>query len=463
MGMAIVSKNLRSAEVKLDTPYQRPHMHTQVLVCALAIIMTLSPAEVVRAQDKDTATVDYVVSIKDTLYDLASHYLVDPGSWVVLQKLNRVREPKHLQPDSILRIPRALLKELPLTARTIAVTGFVEHAASDGPFVPLHIDTNLAEGDRIRTGRGAFVTVALKDGSHITLHSDSTVQLKNLRMVVLTGTVDQQIRLDQGEVETKVTPLKSNDRFNIISPSVVAGVRGTQFRVAYGDGTTAIGVLEGKVAVQDSTQAPVLVPLQFGIVTDIHGQVGLPIALLPPPTLSEPERLQDGQQLIFAVSPVSQARSYHAAIATDAGFLNILREARTDTAQLIFDEALPTGNYFMRLAAVDRNGLEGGSQIYSFQRRKPLPINPTPTRQSTNFEFRWIDDPNVGQGTYSFVLATNSQMHNPILEQHGLIGTRLVLSDLAPGKYYWTVVAHPPGDSHAGAKQIPVQVFTVSR
>ncbi|WP_448091827.1 FecR domain-containing protein [Pseudomonas lini] len=445
--------------MKLDTRYRR-----SLPAYVIAIVTTLSSAEAVHAQDKDIdATVDYVVRIKDTLYDLASNYLVDPGSWVVVQKLNHVREPKHLQPDSILRIPRALLKEVSLTARTIAVNGFVEHATGHGPFAPLHIDTNLAEGDRIRTGRGAFATVALEDGSHITLHSDSTVQFKNLRMVVLTGSVDRQIQLDQGEVETKVTPLKPDDRYNIISPSVVAGVRGTQFRVTYGDATTAIGVLEGKVAVQDSTQAPVLVPLQFGIVTDIHGQIGLPIALLPPPALSEPERLQDGQQLIFAVTPVAQAQSYHAAIATDAGFLNILREARTNTTQLIFDEALPAGNYFVRLGAIDRNGLEGVSQVYSFQRQKPFLINPTQTRQSTNFEFRWIDDPDVGQGTYSFVLAANSQMHDPLLEQHGLIGTRLVLSDLAPGKYYWTVVAHPPGDSHAGAKQIPVQVFTVSR
>jgi hypothetical protein len=439
-------------------------MHAYLIACALATVMALSPAEAVHAKDENTdTTVGYRVRINDTLYDLASHYLVDPGSWVVLQKLNRVREPKHLQPDSILRIPRALLKELSLTARTIAVSGFVEHASSDGSFAPLHIDTNLAEGDRIRTGNGAFVTVALQDGSHVTLLSDSTVQFKNLRMVLLTGSIDRQIRLDQGEVETKVTPLKPDDRFNIISPSVVAGVRGTQFRVAYGSGTTAVGVLEGKVAVQPGTQAPILVPLQFGIVTDTHGQIGLPIPLLPPPALSEPERLQDGQQLIFAVTPVPQAQSYHAAIATDAGFLNILREARTNTAQMIFDEALPAGNYFVRLAAVDRNGLEGLSQVYSFQRQKPQQINPTQTRQTTNFEFRWIDDPSVGQGTYSFVLATNSQMHDPILEQHDLIGTRLVLSDLAPGKYYWTVVAPPHGDSHAGAQQIPVQVFTVSR
>lgn len=445
---------------------------TRAIACVLTFVAAVSTGFPAQAQnDRATTTVDYTVRVNDTLYDLASYYLTDPGCWTVLKKLNRVADPKHLQPNSTLRIPLALLKQSLLAARAIAVSGSVERTLGQGPFLPLNFDAALTEGDHVRTGPNSFATIQLSDGSHVTLHANTTILIKHLRATVLNGIVDRQFELNQGEVETKVTPLKPQDRYNIISPSVIAGVRGTEFRVVYGDGAgagnTAVEVLEGKVAAQGPNAPPVLVPQQFGVISDSAGNVGAPIQMLPAPSLAEPGQVQKGLQIVFEIAAMPEARAYRATIATDAGFLHIVNEIRAESPRALFDD-MPSGSYFVRLSAIDRNGIEGLSQIYSFRRARPSEASAAATR-TANFEFRWTEDAHAGAGagaqqTYRFVLATNSQLHDPMLDQTALAGTRLVLSDLKPGKYFWSVAAAvSPNNGESHEKPASIRSFTVGQ
>ncbi len=419
--------------------------------------------------ERAKTTVDYTVRVNDTLYDLSAYYLTDIGSWTILKKLNRVSDPKHLQPDSTLHIPLALLKQSLLAARAIAVSGTVERTSGPGPFLPLSFDAALIEGDKVCTGPNSFATIQLSDGSHVTLHANTTILIKHLRATVLTGVVDRQFELKQGEVETKVTPLKPQDRYNIISPSLIAGVRGTEFRVVYGDnvgvGNTTVEVLEGKVAAQGPDAPPVLVPQQFGVISDSAGNVSAPIQMLPAPSLTEPGRVQDGLQIVFEIAAMPETRAYRAAIATDAGFLHIVNEARVEGPRAIFDD-MPSGNYFVRLSAIDSHGIEGLSQIYSFRRARLSEASAAAAR-TANFEFRWTEDAHAGAGaqrTYHFVLATDLQLHDPVLDQTALTGTRLVLSDLKPGKYFWSVAAAlSPSNNESREKPASIRSFTVGQ
>lgn len=442
----------------------------KTLACVLTFVAAASMAFPAQAQnERGKTTVDYTVRVNDTLYDLSAYYLTDTGSWTILKKLNRVSDPRHLQPNSTLHIPLALLKQSLLAARAIAVSGSVERTLGKGPFVPLNFDAALTEGDHVRTGANSFATIQLSDGSHVTLHANTTILIKHLRATVLNGIVDRQFELNQGEVETKVTPLKPQDRYNIIAPSVIAGVRGTEFRVAYGDdagaGSSKVEVLEGKVAAQGPTAPPVLVPQQFGVVSDSAGNVSAPIQLLPAPSLAVPGRVQDSLQIAFEIAAMPEAHAYRATIATDAGFLHIVNESRVENPRAIFDD-MPARSYFVRLSAIDSNGIEGLSQIYSFRRARLAEAGAAAAR-SVDFEFRWTEDARAAAGaqqTYHFVLASDSQLHEPVLDQTALAGTRLVLSDLKPGKYFWSVAAAlTPNSNESREKPVSIRSFTVGQ
>jgi hypothetical protein len=185
--------------------------------------------------------------------------------------------------------------------------------------------------------------------------------------------------------------------------------------------------------------------------------------MLPAPSLAEPGRVQDGLQLIFKITSVPEAHAYRATIATDAGFLHIVSERRMDSPRAIFDD-MPSGCYFIRLSVLDRNDIEGLSQIYSFRRAKPSEESTT-AAHTASLEFRWTENANAGaQQTYRFVLATNSQLHDPVLDQRALASTRLILSGLKPGKYFWGVAAALPRNTGESLeKPTSIWSFTVGQ
>ena len=426
------------------------HIRVAFWLTAIAAATLTVPADAQVRSKTEAPTVDYTVQVNDTLYGLASEHLVTPGSWTAVKKLNRVQNPKLLQPESTLHIPVALLKKTPIGARVLTVTGEVERLRAAQPVSVLRVGEPLTEGDVVQTGSRSFTTVELSDGSHVALLPNTNIEVKRLRSLQLSNSVDRQIQLNRGEVETTVSPLKPQDRFNITTPSIVAGVRGTQYRVTYNQdgGKSVVEVLEGKVGVRGSN-APVLVPRRFGVMATASGQVSEPLELLPPPSLVRPERVQDGGRLLFEINPLAGAQGYRATVATDAGMLNVIDDARSDNTSVTLPD-LPPGSYFVRIAALDPNGIEGLSRIYAFM-RAAVP-NSISTAHRSNIEFRWAADTRANEPqAYRFVLATNEWLSNPVLDQRELGGTRLELSDLPSGTYYWSVIPeHLPSDAPQG-------------
>nr|WP_279613461.1 FecR domain-containing protein [Burkholderia pyrrocinia] len=406
---------------------------------------------------------EYSIRTADTLYDLAAQYLNAPTDWVTLQQINRVRDPKRLQPGTTLRIPVSMLKNARLTARIIAVTGQAETFGRDANArAPLHVGAVLAEGDHVRTGERSFATIELSDGSHIALLPATTVWIRRLRDVGATHAIDRRFEIDEGGIETRVSPLKPQDSYDVTTPSLIAGVRGTAFRVAYVPDTrrTLVEVLDGTVrvaraAAPDSTDAA-LVTRGFGIAAT-NGRITGLRALQAAPALSQSVQVQAGREIAFELTAVPNARHYRAVIATDAGFLNIIDDARSAGTRVACEDRAP-GTYFVRISALDENDIEGRSRIYSFTRTD----DPSRRTGPAHFEFRWTDETGVAAGAgWHFKLAANDGFDEPLVDQHGLAGNRLVLSNLPDGTYYWSVSAESTADE-ADAPQRPViQSFSV--
>jgi len=403
-------------------------------------------------------TAPYVTKSGDTLYAIAAQYLRNSQDWKVLSRLNHVPAPRRMQPGIELRLPVALLKQERLSASVVDLNGPVEHAYRDGPFSPLDSGATLGEGDVVRTGHNGFVTLELADGTHLSVSQDSMIDLGTLRRTVLTGATDREINLRRGEVDSEVThATKPDDRFQIHSPSVVAGVRGTRFRVNYDlDGqVSAVEVLEGTVDVGASAAKAspsarqvqgVLQPMpdqmvhaHFGSVTHLQGTVGVPVALLAAPQLSDPAKMQDEPAVAF----------------------DLIRETHVDAPHAAFSE-VPDGTYFVRISAVDGNALEGLPQIYAFQRRQfGLAASAGPRAASRDYEFRWLTDQHDVETRFRFVLARTPDLRDPIVDQVDISAGKLVVSDLPRGVYYWTVVGEQFENGKFYEKASAIRSFTL--
>ncbi len=445
------------------------------VLAALGLAPALADAH--KRTNAPLATVSYTTAAGDTLYEIAARYLRDPHDWAVLSRLNHVPAPRHLQAGIQIKLPAALLRQDRESARVLATSGPVERAFGSGPYTPLAPGMMLGEGDRVRTGHDGFATLELVDGSHVSVSPDGMVEIGKLRQTVLTGASDRVIELQHGEVDSEVThATKKDDRFQIRSPSVVAGVRGTRFRVNYdaGQQQTAVEVLEGAVGVDPgSVPAPAPgVPLQaseqlvsahFGNVSGASGAIGTPVELLPAPALTDPGKIQDGKTVAFDLVPDRHAAGYRVQIARDADLLDLIRDLPVSAPHADFGD-LPDGTYFVRISAVDHNGLEGLPQIYAFERRQlGLAASATPHPGTRDYTFRWFASRPGVETRFRFVLAATPDLRNPILDRPDLPAGEIVVTDLPRGVYYWTVIAEQFENGRFYEKGSSIRSFTLAR
>lgn len=417
-------------------------------IAAPAAAQSRGPAKVAAPTAEADAPVAYLVKPGDTLFGLSSRYLVKLGDYRTLQSLNKVPNPRHLQPGSTLSIPYALLKTEVIDARLGAFSGAVT-VTRGGQAVAVSRNMALAENDRIATGANAFATLELPDESRVSLPSNSTLRIVRLRQVLLTGGLRRAFDLDLGKGTASVTPLPTKDsQFLIRTPLSVAAVRGTEYRVAFDPAraSSAAEVIKGVVGVGASapaaSPAEVPVPAGFGARAGADG-VKPPQPLLPAPALVRGGRTQEDPVVAFAAEPVTGAAAYHLQLANDAGFVDVFTETVSPTPQAQFDK-VPDGTYFVRATAIDADGLEGLPRDYGFERDlNTLDAGAGPAQEKTGkmrrFKFRW-SAAGAGQRIFELQLFRGAET-TPFVDIPGLTEPELSVTDLPPGAYHWRVVA----------------------
>ncbi|MGH6998269.1 MAG: FecR domain-containing protein, partial [Phenylobacterium sp.] len=305
----------------------------------------------------------YVVRPGDTLYELGRRYFAG-GDYRAVQRLNRIADPRRLKVGSRLKVPARLLKVTPIEARVAGFRGAVTVTAG-GRTLPVSTGMMLKEGAVVATGPNAFLRLDLPDGTHLSLPSQSRVQLGKMTLVEMSGVVRRDLQVQGGRLESDVTPLRDpRDSYTVRTPMSVSAVRGTEFRVAYDDqaARASTEVIEGVVAVTGDHQGATLAAA-YGAVTTASG-VSAPISLAAAPNLANPGRVQDEQAVRFQISAPSAALGYHVRLAADAGFVEVLNETASDSPDLALGD-LPDGVNFLRLAAMDDNGLLGLPATYA--------------------------------------------------------------------------------------------------
>lgn len=257
-----------------------------------------------------------------------------------------------------------LCRAQPLPAIVQHLTGEAWKLDVGGKVTPLQEGMTIDEQEGVRTSAAAFVSLLLGDGSRVVLPSSSQVRLHLDEKQLI-----PQVMLEQGQAEAYVIKRATDyDRFQIVTPVGVLGVRGTHFRVRDDGEQSVLEVLDGQVAVnRDSKAGPsdseVKVGARQGLLFKKQGELE-PLALLPAPKLIG----QDGQKGDAPVwrlylRPLAGAQRYRAQVATDKAFMNIKQENFSSEPKMSFT-GLKASFYHVRLSAYDAHGLEGETGVY---------------------------------------------------------------------------------------------------
>lgn len=152
-------------------------------------------------------------------------------------------------------------------------SGEVWLATSGAQQVSLSQDGTLKPGDTIRTGRNGRVLL-VRGEETILISPNSVVGLPAEKKEGLSTTIIQQAGSILLEAEKR-----NVKHFEVETPYLAAVVKGTQFSVTVGAGSTKVGVLRGQVEVSDfkTGQIAQLMPGQAAAVFE-HGKPGLSLS-----------------------------------------------------------------------------------------------------------------------------------------------------------------------------------------
>lgn len=379
----------------------------------------------------------------DTLIGLGRRFLVDPARWPELAQVNRVPHPNRIPIGTVLRIPLRLMATETAPAVVTAVSGEVRGAGD----AAVSAGQSLPEGSELRTAEGN-ATVRLVDGTVLRLRGASRLKIEESNRVPRAGVVRSGVRLQQGQVEVQAQPAAAGQPgFRVGTPQGVLGVRGTEFRVAAGDGSgsTRGEVLEGAVAADGTTPGPgQLVKAGFGVVVDSTGSVSPPVPLLRAPDLSQLPALQERLLVRFTLAALGGATAYRAQVARDASFEQLVADTRTPTTELRIAD-LPDGDYVLRVRGEDANGLQGLNAEHRFRLKArpepPLPSAPSPRAifSGDRVEFAWTGNPEAR--SYRLQLSNSEDFSSVVKDLRDQSARTLPLAGLAPGVYFWRLAS----------------------
>jgi hypothetical protein len=122
------------------------------------------------------------------------------------------------------------------------------HGASGS--MPAEIAMELFAGDRITVGEESSCEIHVGEYARVMLEENTTVTVRDIALTAGGGST--RIAQRSGALLAKVNRLAGNDRFVVETPSLVAGVRGTEFATTVADdGAVAVAVADGVVSVRD--------------------------------------------------------------------------------------------------------------------------------------------------------------------------------------------------------------------
>ncbi len=346
--------------------------HGQPVMPGCRARLTGLAAAVAPAAPADDTLWHDAVQPGDTLINIAARHLVGAVEWSQLAHFNQLSNPRRLQPGSALRIPLAWLRRDPAAAEVIHVRGLVRRVAADPAAPPLVVGDRLQPGDWIESAADGSATLRFVDGSRLLITPGSRINLDRLRQHPESRSAHTRVRIDSGSAETQVNPQTlRRPGFEIQTPTVNPGVRGTEFRAHAGDGVSRVEVLSGSVAA--GAADAVTVNAGFGTVANAGVPIQPPTRLAAAPDLAAVAGQQDQLPLRLAWPDVLGAQGYRVQVFATQAPGGLLLDSRVPGPAAGWDSLAAAGRYRLRLQVLDADGDAGPWGASQWITRQPSP------------------------------------------------------------------------------------------
>lgn len=407
----------------------------------------------------------YRIQPGDTLIQLAETHLSPRYGWRDLQRHNRVADPLKLPPGGLLRLPIAWLQRETSVARTVHVQGQVELLRPGSATAPLTAGALLHPGDSLRTAARSSVSLRFVDGSRLLVTADSQLSIEELLVHGRAALTSTRLRLERGGADSRVEPAAGQPpHYELRTPSLNLGVRGTEFRVQAEADRTSVQVLSGAVAAGAERRGTATLQSGQGALARA-GQAPQRHPLPAPPRLDGlPARLE---QLPLQLHWPAQdgASAYRAQVFAEGDFERLLLDGSFPGPSASWPD-LPDGRYSLRVRAIDAQGLEGRAAEAGFQLKArpepPFVRAPAPGAAVYGDRVRLQWSAPLAAQAYRLQLSAGPDFAAPLLDRADLGAAELELP-LPPGDYHWRLasIAIGPEAAPDPGPFGPVQRFTL--
>lgn len=409
----------------------------------------------------------YTVRPKDTLIQLGRTHLINAKDWKQLQKINHVSNPYKMPIGTVLHIPLALVKQYPSSAEVISVSGDARWQSAPTTLEPIKVGQKLGVGTKLFTKDHSRIVIRFADDTETTLDSNSELSLDAMSVYSGGVMVDTQLKLQQGQLKTRANPSHTlGNHTQIVTPSAIAAVRGTVFRVSADENATRQETLEGAVKFSAVNQG-VLVNKGYGSLAQAGKPPTTPVALLAAVNTRNTKSQYNELPLKFDLPTVEGAVSYVGQIYADTRFTQVVAETEQQTSALSFAD-VPDGHYFLVVRAKDQNGIAGYDAVHAFTLGArpfgPDSLYPEPDAKLKNQppELKWA--PIEGVHEYLLQVSTDRSFSKLIIDKR-VNGTSYQLDNNLPsGEYFWRLatIAKSQDSDEAQGPALKLNHFTYS-
>jgi hypothetical protein len=414
----------------------------------------------------DVDSVELRVEKSDKLIKLCNKYLENPKRWHEVARFNHMKNPDMILPGQRVKFPVQLMAGIPLDGKVTFVYGDVKVQKNEkSELISLNPGDTVPRGSRIQTGKSSSAELTFEDRNSIFIKSNTILGITTSEKKGSTYTINN-FYLQTGKAITKIKEATgSNSRILINTPSAVASVRGTEFRVSV-DETLSMRteVLTGNVGVSAMNQT---VKLKEGEGTYVRKGTAptAPRNLLLPPKLVDYRPIYKDMPLKFTFEEVPGMFSIRGMITNDRDGRNILDEKVIKQKESLEFINLSDGTYYLFYQGIDELGIEGfQSQPYEVKlKANPLPPLVQLKGDELEFigksaEFKWLKVKDAAR--HHLQVAADKNFTSIVEERSDYKGEFFKTTTLEYNDYYFRISSIAEDGYEAGwSETIPFRLI----
>jgi hypothetical protein len=236
-------------------------------------------------------------------------------------------------------------------------------------WVPATTSTVLRKSDLVRTGTGSAAEIAFFDGTIVHVRPDSLITIEETAEDPSTKQRKVAWHISSGEVNFQTVRRSAAGSAAEISTPTVRTTAGEQteggIRVAE-SGDSDVRIWKGSGQVETRTGEKVSLGPAEAVAVDANGKAAPKKVLPPVPTLLAPPHQAEitypdpsRATTMLAWKSVPGATSYHVMLDYSAYFNRPIVDRGGITDSSVQLQGLDTGKYYWRVAAIDKEGVEG--------------------------------------------------------------------------------------------------------